>query len=61
VQIWLQKKKKEERKKIRKGKDDRMLIGSNLISFNLIFCGPERTEEKWQLKGICGYILPPFA
>jgi hypothetical protein len=40
--------KKEERKKEKreKGKDDRMLIRSNLIIFNLFFCGPEQTEKK---------------
>jgi hypothetical protein len=31
------------------GKDDRTLIRSNLTIFNLIFCGPEWTEEKWDL------------
>ncbi len=43
--------KKEERKKEKRetGKDDRMLIRSDLTIFNLIFCGPERTEEKWDL------------
>jgi hypothetical protein len=43
--------KKEERNKEKKetGKDDRMLIRSDLTIFNLIFCGPERTEEKWDL------------
>jgi hypothetical protein len=43
--------KKEERKKEkkRKGKDDRTLIRSNLTILNLIFCSPERTEEKWDL------------
>ncbi len=42
--------KKEDRKteKREKGKDDRMLISSKLTIFNLIFCGPEWTEEKWQ-------------
>jgi hypothetical protein len=53
------KKKKDKRKK-RKGKDDRTLIISNLPYYNLIFCGLEWTEEKWQSQGICGYILPPF-
>jgi hypothetical protein len=53
--------KKEERKKEKreKRKDDRMLIRSDLTIFNLIFSGPERTEEKWQSQGICGYIHPP--
>jgi hypothetical protein len=43
--------KKKERKKDKreKGKDDRTLIRSNLTIFNLIFCGPEQTEEKWDL------------
>jgi hypothetical protein len=39
------KKGKKKRKK-RKRKDDRMLIRSNLTYLNLIFCGPEQTEEK---------------
>ncbi len=38
-----------------------MLIRSNLTIFNLIFCGPEQTEEKWQSQGICGYIHPPLS
>jgi hypothetical protein len=43
--------KKEGRKteKRETGKDDRTLIRSDLTIFNLIFCGPERTEEKWDL------------
>jgi hypothetical protein len=45
VQTWLQKKEKKKRKK-RKRKDDRMLIRSDLTYLNLIFCGPEWTEEK---------------
>ncbi len=47
--------KKEERKKEKekKRKDDTTLIRSDLAIFNLIFCGPEWTEEKWQLQGIC--------
>jgi hypothetical protein len=55
VQTCLQK--KEERKigKREKGKDDRMLIRSDMITFNLIFCGPERTEENM---GIVGAIHP---
>jgi hypothetical protein len=40
-----EKRKKEKREK-GKGKDDRMLIRSYLTYFSLIFCGPERTEEK---------------
>jgi hypothetical protein len=44
-----------------KGKDDRMLLRSNLIYLNLIFCGPERTEEDWQSQGSCGYIHPPLS
>ena len=46
--------KKEERKrKKRKGKDDRMLlIRSDLTYLNLIFCGPERTEENGTHKGV---------
>jgi hypothetical protein len=55
--------KKEERKKEKreKGKDDRTLIRSNLTIFNLIFCGPEWTKEKWQSQGICRYIHPPLS
>ncbi len=53
------KKKKKEKRKKRKGKDDRTPIRSDLTIFNLIFCGPERTEEKWQSQGICGYIHSP--
>jgi hypothetical protein len=53
------KKIRKKKRKKRKGKDDRTLTRSNLIYFNLIFCGPERTEEKWQSEGICGYIRPP--
>jgi hypothetical protein len=43
--------KKEERKKENRvtGKDDKTLIRSDLTNFNLIFCGPEGTEEKWDL------------
>jgi hypothetical protein len=54
--------KKEERNKEKKrnGKDDRTLIRSNLIYLNLIFCGPERTEEKWHSQGSYGYIHPPM-
>jgi hypothetical protein len=52
------KRRKKKRKK-RKGKDDRTLTRSNLTVFNLILCGPEWTEEKWQSQGICGYIHPP--
>jgi hypothetical protein len=39
--------KKRRKKKIKKikEKDDRMLIRSDLTYLNLIFCGPERTEE----------------
>jgi hypothetical protein len=42
---------KEERKKEKRetGKDDRMLTRSNLTIFKSIFCGPEWTEEKWEL------------
>ncbi len=40
------KKGRKKKRKKRKGKDDRMLIRSDLTYFNLIFCGPERTEEK---------------
>jgi hypothetical protein len=49
--------KKEERKKEKreKGKEDRMLIRSDLIIFNLIFCAPERTGEN---KGIVDAIHP---
>jgi hypothetical protein len=50
-------KKKKEKRKRETGKDDRMLIRSDLTIFNLIFCGPERTEEK----GICGYIHPALS
>jgi hypothetical protein len=48
VQTWLQKRRKKKRKR-EMGKDDRTLIRSNLTIFNLIFCGPERTEENWDL------------
>jgi hypothetical protein len=58
VQTWLQKRRMKKRKK-RKGKNDRTLTRSNLTYFDLIFCGPEQTEEKWQSQGICGYIHPP--
>jgi hypothetical protein len=55
--------KKEERKKEkeRKRKDGRTLIRSNFTYLNLIFCGPERTEENWQSQGSCGYIHPPLS
>jgi hypothetical protein len=39
-------KKKRKKEKRETGKDDRTLIRSNLTIFNLIFCGPERAEEK---------------
>jgi hypothetical protein len=42
------KKRRKKKRKKRKGKDDRTLIRSNLTIFNLFFCGPEWTEEKWQ-------------
>jgi hypothetical protein len=58
VQTLLQKKKKEKEKK-RKGKDDRKLLRNDLTYLNLIFCGPEWTEENWQSQGRCGYIHPP--
>jgi hypothetical protein len=48
VQTWLQKRKKKKEKR-KTGKDDRTLIRSNLTIFNLIFCGPEQTEGKWDL------------
>jgi hypothetical protein len=54
-------KKRRKKEKREKGKDDRMLIRSDLSIFNLIFCGPEWTEEKWQSQGICGYIHPPLS
>jgi hypothetical protein len=55
--------KKEERKKEKreKGKSDRRLIRCDLTIFNLIFCGLEWTEEKWQSPLICGYIHPPLS
>jgi hypothetical protein len=40
---------KEKKKKRETGNDDRTLIRSNLTIFNVIFCGPEWTEEKWDL------------
>ena len=54
--------KKEERKKEKreKGKDDRTLIRSDLTYLNLIFYGPEWTEEKWHSQGSYGYIHPPL-
>jgi hypothetical protein len=54
--------KKEERKKEKreKGKDDRTLIRSDLTYLNLIFYGPEWTEEKWHSQGSSGYIHPPL-
>jgi hypothetical protein len=55
------KKRRNKKRKKRKGKDDRTLIKSDFTLFNLIFCGPERTEEKWQSQGICGYIHPPLS
>jgi hypothetical protein len=55
------KKRRNKQTKKRKGKDDRMLIRSNLTIFNLIFCGPEWTEEIWQSQGFCGYIHPPLS
>jgi hypothetical protein len=58
MQTWLQKKKKEKWKR-RKGKDDRMLIRSNLTFLNLIFCGPEWTEEKWHSQGSYGTSIHP--
>jgi hypothetical protein len=62
VQTLLQKKKKEEKRKEKreKEKDDRTLIRSNLTYLTLIFCGPERTEEKWHSQGSYGYIHPPL-
>jgi hypothetical protein len=48
VQTWLQKRRKKKRKR-EMGKDVRTLIRSDLTIFNLIFYGPERTEEKWDL------------
>jgi hypothetical protein len=53
-------KKKKEKKKKRTGKDDRTLIRSDLTFLNLIFWGPERTEEKWHSQGNYGYIHPPL-
>jgi hypothetical protein len=53
--------KKKRKKKKKKGKDDRTLIRSDLTYLNLNFCGPERTEEKWQSQGSCGYIHPPIS
>jgi hypothetical protein len=41
------KKRRKEKRKKRIGKDDRMLIRSNLTYLNFIFCGPGWTEEKW--------------
>jgi hypothetical protein len=61
VHTWLQKKEDRKKGKTEKGKSDRRLIRSNLTIFNLIFCGPEWTEEKWQSQGICGFIHPPFS
>ncbi len=37
-----------------------MLIRNNLINLNLIFCGPEQTEEKWQSQGSYGHIHSPL-
>ncbi len=34
---------------------------SDLTYLNLIFCGPEQTEENWQSQGRCGYIHPPLS
>jgi hypothetical protein len=45
------KKNKNKKRKKRKGKDDRTLIRSNLTYLNLIFCGPEWTEEKIAITG----------
>ncbi len=38
-----------------------MLIRSDLTYLNMIFCGPEQTEGKWQSQGSCGYIHPPLS
>jgi hypothetical protein len=55
--------KKEERKKEKreKGKMTGSYFRSDLTYLNLIFCGPERTEENWQSQGRCGYIHPPLS
>jgi hypothetical protein len=61
VQTWLQKKERKKEKK-RKGKDDRTLIRSDLtyLPLDLLWSQMDK-RKKWQLQGICGYILPPFA
>ena len=54
--------KKEERNKEKKetGKDDRMLIRSDLTYLNLNFCGPEQTEEKMAItKGVMDTSIHP--
>jgi hypothetical protein len=40
--------KKEERKQEKREKMTGCLLKSDLTIFNLIFCGPKRTEEKQQ-------------
>jgi hypothetical protein len=40
------KKRRKKKREKRKEKDDRTLIRSDLTYLNLIFCGPEQTEEK---------------
>jgi hypothetical protein len=54
------KKRRKKKREKRKGKDDRSLIKSDLTCLNLIFCGPEWTEEKWHSQGSYGYIHPPL-
>ncbi len=54
------KKRRKKKREKRKGKDDRTLIRSNLTYLNLIFCGPEQTEEKWHSQGSYGDIRPPL-
>jgi hypothetical protein len=54
------KKRRKKKRQKRKGMDDRTLIRSDLAYLNLIFCGPEQTEENWQAQGSYGYIHPPL-
>ncbi len=37
-----------------------LLIRSDLTYLNLIFCGPEQTEENWHSQGSHGYNHPPL-
>jgi hypothetical protein len=52
------KKRQKKKREKRKWKDDRTLIKNANTYLNLIFCGPEWTDEKWHSQGSCGKIQP---